>query len=230
MIIERRFNGPAESGNGGYTSGLVARELAPPPGYAAQVTLRRPPPLDTPLTIARQGDGLTVSHGDALIAEAGPVRFDEPPAPAVPYQEAVERSGTYPGFTDHPFPTCYVCGPERPAGDGLRIFPGLGPDGRTAAPWLVPEPVDEVTVWAALDCPGGWAIIGREVPTDGRPRPYVLGRMTASVRSVPAPGDRCVVTGEVVAVAGRKAEVRSAVYLTGQDRPLAHARATWIAV
>ncbi|MEV4624044.1 hypothetical protein AB0J74_35700, partial [Asanoa sp. NPDC049573] len=24
--------------------------------------------------------------------------------------------------TDHPFPTCYVCGPER--ADGLRIFPG----------------------------------------------------------------------------------------------------------
>jgi len=230
VIIEPRFNGPTESGNGGYTCGLVARALAPAAGFAAQVTLRHPPPLGTPLTVTRHGDELTVHHADTVIAEARSVRFDDPPVPAVPYETAEKVSQTYPGFTDHPFPQCYVCGPRRPNDDGLDIFPGLMSDGRTAAPWRVPETVDDITVWAALDCPGGWAIIGREVPTDGRPRPYVLGRMTASVRSVPAPGAQCVVTGEVVSVAGRKAEVRSAVYLAGQNEPLAHARATWIAI
>lgn len=228
MIIESRFNGPADSGNGGYTSGLVAGHLAPPSGQAARVTLRKPPPLDTPLTVTRSGAGLTVTNGEALIVEAEPADLTWEAPPPVAYEEAVEVSRAYPGFTDHPFPTCYVCGPNRT--DGLRIFPGLLPGGRTAAPWQVPEEVDEVTVWAALDCPGGWAIIGREVPTDGRPRPYVLGRMTAVVASVPAPGEVCVATGEVVSVAGRKAEVRSAVYRPGESQPLAHALATWIAV
>ena len=46
--------------------------------------------------------------------------------------EAVAASATYPGFSAHPFPTCFVCGPERAEGDGLRLFPGRLPDGRTA--------------------------------------------------------------------------------------------------
>jgi hypothetical protein len=49
LTIEGRFNGPEGSGNGGYTCGLLAREL----DGEAEVTLRRPPPLDRPLVLVR---------------------------------------------------------------------------------------------------------------------------------------------------------------------------------
>lgn len=233
LIIAGRFNGPVGSGNGGYTAGLVASRLPPPPaaGQAAQVTLRVPPPLDTPLRLSPTGDGIQVyADGGQLVAEAAPVELpDEPPIPPIAYPDAVAASAAYPGFVDHPFPTCYVCGPRRPAGDGLRIFPGPLPDGRTAAAWLVPEGCTEVTVWAALDCPGGWAILAPG-------RPYVLGRMAAVIAQVPPAGAACVVLGEVVATAGRKAQVRTALYgADGPDWPdgsrlLAQARSTWIAI
>jgi hypothetical protein len=140
----------------------------------------------------------------------------------------VDRAGAeaaargYAGFDGHPFPGCYVCGPERPEGDGLRIFPGVLPDGRTAAPWTVPADVAAATVWAALDCPGGWAVLGRN-------RVYVLGRITASVAALPDPGATCVVVGAAEATEGRKATVRSTVY-AADGAPLATALATWIAI
>lgn len=222
MIIDRTFNGPPGSGNGGYTAGLVASELKIAGDQVAEVTLRLPPPLGTPLRVERTRQGVEVyDGGEQLVAQATSARLAEPPPPGVPYDEAVAAAASYAGFVDHPFPTCYVCGPQRP--DGLRIFPGPLPDGRgTAAPWLVPEGVSAVTVWAALDCPGGWAIIGPG-------RPYVLGRMAARVLAVPPVGAGCVVVGAVNATAGRKAGVRSAVYGPGGE-PVAYARSTWIAI
>src|SRR5439155_1527101 len=88
--------------------------------------------------------------------------------PAGSWEEAMAAAEHYPGFAAHPFPTCYACGPRRPPGDGLRLFPGRLPDGRTAAPWVVPEDIEPAVVWAALDCPGGWSIAVES-------RPYVLG-------------------------------------------------------
>ncbi|MEH1123587.1 hypothetical protein [Micromonospora sp. CPCC 206061] len=211
MIILGRFNGPPGSGNGGYSAGVFAA------GLPVEVTLRRPPPLDTPLTTAddevRTPDGTVV----ATLAPADPITVAVPPvSPA----EAVTAAATYQGFTDHPFPSCYVCGPEHP--DGLHIFPGQLPGDRTAAPWTVPPEVTVPTVWAALDCPGGWAIIGPG-------RPYVLGRIAAQVRTLPVPDEQCVVVGALAAAEGRKALVHTALY--GPDgAELARARATWIAV
>lgn len=221
IIVPARFNGPPESGNGGYTAGSVAAVLAAE-RTGAVVTLRIPPPLDTPMLVRRTGPAVAVLAGEQLVAEAEPATLDEEAVPPVPYDKAVTAATAYPGFAEHPFPTCYVCGPQRTARDGLRIFPGPLPDGRTAAVWTVPDDVTAVTLWAALDCPGGWAII-----TPGRP--YVLGRMTGRVWAVPAPGTRCVVTGAMGEVEGRKALARSALY--GEDGTLlAQARSTWIAI
>lgn len=221
ITVAARFNGPPESGNGGYTAGSVAVALGAERAGAV-VTLRVPPPLDTPMVVKFHSAGITVLAGEQLVAEAEPASLDEEPVPPVAYDEAVAAATAYPGFVEHPFPTCYVCGPRRAAGDGLRIFPGSLPDGRTAAPWIVPADVSAVTLWAALDCPGGWAIIGPG-------RPYVLGRMIAQVRQVPPPGSRCVVTGAVGAIEGRKALVRSALYAE-EGALLAQASATWIAI
>ncbi|HEY3542877.1 MAG TPA: ASCH domain-containing protein, partial [Gaiellaceae bacterium] len=48
LVIAARYRGPARSGNGGYTCGLVAGLLG---GSDVEVTLRAPPPLDRPLRI-----------------------------------------------------------------------------------------------------------------------------------------------------------------------------------
>src|SRR5215213_4316915 len=74
VVIERRFNGPPDSGHGGYSAGRAAALVDGP----AEVTLRRPPPLETPLTV-RRDDG-----GAALCLFCGPVgdgRFAVPWTP-----------------------------------------------------------------------------------------------------------------------------------------------------
>ena len=52
LTIDRRYRGPLHSGNGGYTAGRLAAFVDGP----AEVTLRLPPPLDRPLTVAEQDD------------------------------------------------------------------------------------------------------------------------------------------------------------------------------
>lgn len=229
MIIAARFNGPPGSGNGGYTAGLVASEfLAASDGErpaAVEVTLRRPPPLDTALTVRSLVDRarLSVYDGDDLIAEAsaGTVADDEI-VPPISFADATAASASYLGFASHPFPTCFVCGPLREVGDGLRLFPGRLPDGRTATPFVVPAEISPALVWAALDCPGGWS-----VPLEDRP--YVLGRLAARIESVPQPGAECVVMGEMISEEGRKAGTLTTLYSPDGD-VLALARATWIAL
>ncbi|MFY1668389.1 hypothetical protein ACN27G_00255 [Plantactinospora sp. WMMB334] len=211
MLIPARFNGPPGSGNGGYSAGLFAH------GGTSEVTLRMPPPLDTPLSLldcqVRTGDG-------SVVAEVTPGAEVETAVPPIGYAEAVEAAKAYAGFIAHPFPTCYVCGPDR--SDGLGIFPGRLADGSTAAPWSVPPDVSPATVWAALDCPGGWAVIGAD-------RPYVLGRIAVRLDRLPAPGERCVLRGALAAAEGRKALVHTTLYAP-DGAELARARATWIAL
>ncbi|BEL11531.1 hypothetical protein Q0Z83_097220 [Actinoplanes sichuanensis] len=220
MLIPARFNGPPGSGNGGWCSGVFAAasgaRIGGPP---VQVTLRVPPPLDTGLELVNG----SVRAGDTLVAEVTEAADTGVPVPPVPLAEAAAASKGYPGFVTHPFPGCFVCGPDRAPGDGLRIFPGPLPGDRTAAPWTVPDDVAAETLWAALDCPGGWTAIG----SSGRP--FVLGRITATVAALPAPGDECVVVGALSGMSGRKAVVDSSVY--GPDgRHLAQARATWLSL
>jgi hypothetical protein len=198
---------------------MLATYLNSPAG--AEVTLHLPPPLRTPLDVRAEDDVIEVHDGDRLIASARALSEELPDAvPPASWDEAMAASQDYPGLASHPFPTCFVCGPRRPPGDGLRLFSGRLGDGRFAAPWVVPDDVDPAMVWAALDCPGGWSIgvVGR---------PYVVGRLAARVHGLPVAGDACVVTSAGVASEGRKAYVLSTVY-SPQGTVLARARATWI--
>jgi hypothetical protein len=216
ITIDGRFNGPEGSGNGGYTCGLIAGLL----GGTVEVTLRRPPPLDRPLDVEREGERVLVRDGDALVAEAAPasVDVDVPASPS--YEEAERASAGYPGFGEHAFPTCFVCGPEREPGDGLRIFAGPLGDGRVASPWTPAEVTPEL-VWAALDCPGAIAV---GYPDRGE---TLLGRFAVEIEELPRVGERCVVVGWPLGEEGRKLYAGTA--LSGEDgRKLASARATWI--
>jgi hypothetical protein len=67
LSIDRRFCGPAGSGNGGYTAGRLAALIGDP----AEITLRRPPPLETEMKIERAGPRLLLMHGDDLIGPGG---------------------------------------------------------------------------------------------------------------------------------------------------------------
>jgi hypothetical protein len=216
MIIAGRFNGPPGSGNGGYSAGVFA-DAAGSVGGTREVTLRRPPPLDVELSIV---DGQVTAPDGAVVAEVGLAAPVDTVVPAVGYAEAVEAARSYQGFADHPFPTCYGCGPARE--DGLHIFPGRLADGTNAAPWIVPPDVSPPVVWAAMDCTGGWTVVG-----DGRP--YVLGRIAAEVRRMPEPGDRCVVRGALAGIQRRRAWVHTTLYGPG-GAELARARATWVAI
>ena len=77
-------------------------------------------------------------------------------------------------------------------------------------------------VWAALDCPGGWAVPMEE-------RLYVLGQMAARIDRVPEPGSECVVVGQLVDDTGRKAQAHTSLYSSSGEL-LATARATWISI
>jgi hypothetical protein len=228
MLVAPRFHGPPSSANGGYACGLVAARL----GGSAECTLRAPPPLDVPLEVEHDAQGkVVVRHGATIVAEGRPAVVDVAVPEPVDFATAREAARSYQGFLRHPYPGCFVCGPERAEGDGLRIFPGAVP-GRpvAAAPW-VPEStladadgvVRAEIVWAALDCPswfGASAFSGHE---DG----ILLGRLAASVHERPHAGDRCVCMGWLVADEGRKVQCASAL-LAEDGRVLARARATWI--
>lgn len=64
ITIPGRFNGPRDSGNGGYAAGLLARHL----GGIAEVSLRSPVPLDVGLRV-ETGDGGSVRllDGETLV-------------------------------------------------------------------------------------------------------------------------------------------------------------------
>ena len=227
--IERRFRGPSASGNGGWTAGRLAeRHLAAGANGPVQVTLRQPPPLDTPLTIDSGDHTRLLAPDGGLVAEAVSATLDGAVDPvAVDTARSAEQE--YAGFRSHPFPECFTCGPERTEGDGLRIFPGPDGPGRTACTWT-PHPsmagpdsrLDPAYVWAALDCPGGWT-------DDLEGRPMVLGRMTAQIDARPVAGETHVVVGRQVSVDGRKTHTASTVYDSG-GHAIGRATHVWIAI
>jgi len=215
VVIGTRFRGPTGSGNGGWTAGLLAEAT----GHdgPVQVTLRMPPPLERPLRI----EGGRLMDGEALVAEAEPATLG-PQVEGVDVETARAAEQRYPGRQRHPFPQCFVCGPEREPGDGLRLSPGPVGLGRTACTWTPHTYLPATYAWAALDCPGGWTsdIVGR---------PMVLGRITAEVHSPLTGGHTYVVVGTHLGTQGRKARTATAL-LDPDGQVLGRAEQVWIAV
>jgi len=219
VIIDRRFNGPPNSANGGYTCGLVGTAVQTP---SVRVSLRQPPPLELPLLRRREDDGsVSLLRGDDVIATAAPaaVQAHAPPAPTVEEAEIATRG--YVGFAHHRFPTCFVCGTARE--DGLRIYAGEVADGPLiASPWT-PKSEDPLFVWAVLDCPSAYAIES----LDHRTQIVVLASLTVELRNPPRPGERHVVAAWPVGGEGRKHHSASALY-DASGRVLAVADSLWI--
>ncbi len=224
--IARRFRGPQTTGNGGYTSGAVAAFVRAP---AAEVTLRRPPPLERPLRVQERDGRVEVLDATLVVAEGVPAHLDLEPPRAASVGEARSAEAHSVGAGEHPFPECFVCGPARRPGDGLRLRPGrVGEERLVAAFWMPHESLaadDGVVrpefVWAALDCPGAFAVelVGRGT--------RVLGRLAARVDRRPQVGEELVVLGWPLGGDGRKQEAGTAI-LDASGRTLAVARAVWI--
>jgi hypothetical protein len=228
--IGTRFCGPPVSGNGGFCCGVVANALLDLAGTSqpAEVTLHAPPPLDADLGLSTDDEGVQLNHGNDRIASARlrPLVLETPAAPSV--QEAMDATTRYAGFDKHLFPRCFVCGPDRPAGDGLRIFAGpLANRALVAAPWTPgPEFAGEAGLsapeflWAALDCPGYFGLL--------QPRLIaLLGRMHGEILRRPVSGERCVVAGWKIGQEGRKHHAGTALYGARGDL-IARASAIWI--
>jgi hypothetical protein len=211
VIVAARYCGPPGSANGGYACGRFASIV----DGDAEVTLRLPPPLDTPFRVV----GGEILDGDRLIAEVQPTTVDlELPEP-VGYDEA--RALERPADHEHPFPTCFVCGPE---GDGLRLRPSAAGEGRAAAAWQPAEPVTPELVWAALDCPGAFA-----VDPDLSRGATVLGRLAVHIEELPRQGDELVVVGwDLGGAHGRRSYAGTALFRG--ETALAWGRATWFSI
>lgn len=238
VVIDKCFCGPPNSANGGYACGILAGAV----DGSAEVTLRAPPPLGRPLQLARSPQNTAeLQDGATVLGTARGVHLKVGDIPAVSFAEAEDaaRQSPYAG-SDHKLPSCFVCGPARAAGDGLRIFVGplaggpfrktgtlagawvpfaglAGGDGRVASEFL----------WAALDCPSGFACIAANQP--GIDELILLGRMSARIDERPRPGDRCVLTAWPTGRDGRKLFASSAL-LGPEGEVLAVAQATWLIV
>jgi hypothetical protein len=231
LTIPSRFNGPPASGNGGYSCGTLAAHLDGP----AAVSLRRPVPLDRELDLRAEEDGAVRAYaGDELIAEAVAAEplapWSGPAVSLAAARSAVDRFTAPPdGIFDH----CFVCGRARE--DGFDLFTGpvdeagigrggvVGDDGSVvASPWTPPAwaadedgAVRPEFVWSALDCPGYFALHGRDLTL------AFLARQRTEILTAPRAGITYVAVGVALERSGRKGLAATAV-LDDDGTVLAH--------
>lgn len=226
LVIDRRFRGPPTSANGGYTCGMLAAAAAQP----VELRLIRPPPLDVPLEIAADPatSGLVLKQGEDTIATATPKSFDldvpKPPA----YAQALAAVSNYEGFQEHAYSDCFVCGPARERGDGMRIFAApIDGTNLVAAAWLPDRSMVGADgkvlpefMWSALDCPGFFA-------TGVAAKGPLLGTFAARIDRCVHLDAPCVVIGWPLRHDGRKHVVGTAIF-DNFGELCGRALATWI--
>jgi hypothetical protein len=223
VVIEPRYNGPPDSGHGGYACGCAAALVD---GAAVEVTLRRPPPLAVELDVEREGPAAALVRDGEVVASARPTELDLSGPPPVDVTRAAAAATRFAWEHDHPFPTCFGCGPRRDPADALCLFTGPVGDGRFAVPWTPPAwsgdgAVDPLFVWAALDCPSS-------APAhDTISAPVVLGRLTVALEGTVEVGAPHVIQSWLEGVDGRKRHTGVALFTAAGERRAA-GRAVWV--
>ena len=232
VIIDRRYNGPDTSGNGGWVAGTLARRFG---ATSVSVTLRAPVPLAVPLSVRWHDDrSATLDDNGTLIAEAAavPLELDVPVAPdpgeaaaagVLAQQHRAQRGENI------PYALCFGCGIGR--SDGLRIVPGpVGNDGMVATAWTPPSPEADASgqlsveaTWAALDCSGGLAWIHRL----GTGTTLLTARMTATIDQRLQVGNQYTVIGWPIAQEGRKLHAGTAIF-DAKGKVQARSRQLWL--
>jgi hypothetical protein len=87
--FDTEVNGPPRVVQGGTLAGRLARLVGGP----AEVTLHRPAPLATDLTMERRDGAILLLHGSDVLAHAVPTRvgLDVPPSPKLPEARAASQ-------------------------------------------------------------------------------------------------------------------------------------------
>ena len=223
VCIDRRFRGPPDSGNGGYFAGLLAKELG---GSGIVVTLKKPAPLGVELKVEGEAGGATLFHGEDVLAlaELAELAIDVPNPPSLAEAQVAETRFDQ---AAHIYPGCFVCGPARASGDGWRIFPGPIAAGRVAASWTPAAEfgdghgeVKPEFIWAALDCPGYFAV-------QDAAGLALLGRMGVVVHQPVPVEEPVVVQAWAIGSDGRKHHAGTAIH-AANGRLLASASQTWV--
>ncbi len=228
LVINARFNGPAESANGGYIGGCLAKMA----GSSTAVSLRMPPPLETPIDIEVEGGQILAKLADGtLVAAAEPVSVDVDVPPCPPLADVIAAQPNYAGLSFHALPTCFVCGTGRENDDGLRIFASpMGGTALVAAPWTPRDDlatngvVNEEFIWAALDCPGYFAVIHA---LESKGEKILTARMAVRINAPVRAGATHVVLGWCIKSEGRKHWAGTAIY-SPDGKVAAVAETLWI--
>jgi len=174
-----------------------------------------------------------LQEGNDVLAVVRDASVDLEPARPVGLEASKTASGDYVGHRRHLVPNCFVCGPLRPEGDGLRIFPGkvAGRD-LVAAPWIPSAnladsngEVESKFIWSALDCPTIWALVLHGQPdSDER---AVTASLTVELMLPLLAEQPHVVVGWKVSETGRTRVAGGAIYST-HGRLLATAKHTLV--
>lgn len=237
VMVPDRFRGPPRSGNGGYAGGVFAALLQAPERTPVEVTLRAPVPLDTPMTVTRNDNGVDIFLADQLIAEVRQaasleLRMPNPPG----FEDALSRrpeslslqvreGSPFPGGRGM-HPICFCCGADHP--DGLNVFAARMDENQVAAAWTTDQRWEDETgsippayLWTALDCPGQVAYAVEGIRTG------LLGRITANIYCPAPAGEDYVVTAWRERIEGKKHFAGTAIF----DRTgtlIASALSIWI--
>src|SRR5947209_19435178 len=107
--IARRFCGPPNSGNGGYSAGILASLLAGP----CECTLRKPIPLERELQTEVSDSAARLVDGVELIIEAEKAQIGTTKQAGIPFNHAERAAADSAAFHNHPFPTCFTFVPDR---------------------------------------------------------------------------------------------------------------------
>lgn len=229
VVIDSKYNGPANSGNGGYVAGLLASYT---PFSCPEVMLLKPPPLNEQLELHENEGEWILKSETRIIAKAKESNFDleVPVKPSM--ADAVLCESRYPGFDRHVFPECFVCGPQRGEHDGLRLFTGIsGTEDYVAAPFRTFDALYDdqgilktEIIWAALDCPGAYAItqIAEE-------KMMVLGKLSVKLVNPVDREEKLIVAGWYKGADGKKNYAGTALYNSDGDVK-AIGNAIWIEV
>lgn len=225
IIINKRFCGPPNSGNGGYTAGIIAANLP----FSPEITLRAPPPLDQPMQLLLKETTATLLDGDTLIAEAKVTDFQLDLIEPISFEEVPKTTIAPTVYESSPFQQCFVCGANRAEGDGLNIRSKTIGTQKVAATWIPfadlgdeKGRVKDLFIWSVLDCPGAWAI-------QDSTNFYLLGRMATKIITPVLVGKKYVIMGWVIATERRKTWTGTAIY-DEKGSVCAYAKGTWILV
>lgn len=236
-ILSQRFCGPPKTGNGGFTAGILVEAAGT---ETAEIRLLSPTPVETSIIIESEKGLRGVIYDDtkkvlATLKSIADEDFPDYKLPKVPdLDEAKKVSALYPGFTTHPFPTCFVCGPKREVNDGMRIFVGpaseqIGFENLMAGHWLPNESVAtqngfvrDAAIWGALDCPGGFSAVL------DKPQLIVLSKIRGKIIERPITGENYIIMSWRLQKLTRAFKVMTAIFESDSKRLFAIAEALWL--